>query len=107
MYLVSCQAQKGRSLKHARVLKFTSCSSTGNRGPRRQVTRMGNKSGSGPFTPVVIVVRNAMGKKEFNQFRGKAISLHSQGELRRHPPSLAWAQGCRCTAHCKPQKVVR
>ncbi|KAK9839792.1 hypothetical protein WJX81_002061 [Elliptochloris bilobata] len=44
----------------------------------RQVTRMGNKSGSGPFTPLVIVVRNAMGKKEFNQFRGKAISLHSQ-----------------------------
>ena len=45
----------------------------------RQVTRMGNKSGAGPFTPVVVVVRNAMGKKEFNQFRGKAISLHSQG----------------------------
>ena len=47
----------------------------------RQVTRMGNKSGKGPFTPVVIVVRNVMGKKEFNQFRGKAISLHSQGAL--------------------------
>ncbi|EIE25989.1 hypothetical protein COCSUDRAFT_12698, partial [Coccomyxa subellipsoidea C-169] len=44
----------------------------------RRVTRMGNKSGTGPFTPIVVVVRNAMGKKEFNQFRGKAISLHSQ-----------------------------
>ncbi len=40
---------------------------------------MGNKSGAGPFTPAVVVVRKAMGKKEFNQFRGKAISLHSQG----------------------------
>ena len=40
---------------------------------------MGNKSGSGPFTPVVIVARNVLGKKDFNQFRGKAISLHSQG----------------------------
>lgn len=39
---------------------------------------MGNKSGSGPFTPLVIVARNVLGKKDFNQFRGKAISLHSQ-----------------------------
>jgi hypothetical protein len=33
---------------------------------------------SGPFAPLVVVVRNAMGAKPFNQFRGKAISLHSQ-----------------------------
>ena len=46
---------------------------------------MGNKSGSGPFTPLVIVARNVLGKKDFNQFRGKAISLHSQGEGRLHP----------------------
>ena len=52
---------------------------------------MGNKSGSGPFTPIVVVVRNAMGKKEFNQFRGKAISLHSQGEHLRHASILACA----------------
>jgi hypothetical protein len=51
---------------------------------RRQVTRMGNKSPDGPFTPLVIVVRNVMGKKDFNQLRGKAISLHSQGECRLH-----------------------
>ncbi|BDA44252.1 Protein PROTON GRADIENT REGULATION 5, chloroplastic [Coccomyxa sp. Obi] len=55
------------------------CSSTAGGSVRtRQVTRMGNKSGTGPFTPLVIVVRNVMGKKEFNQLRGKAISLHSQ-----------------------------
>lgn len=39
---------------------------------------MGNKSTSGPFMPLVIVVRNAMGEKEFNKLRGKGISLHSQ-----------------------------
>lgn len=52
---------------------------TGSPNRTRQITRMGNKSGSGPFTPVVIVARNVLGKKDFNQFRGKAISLHSQG----------------------------
>jgi hypothetical protein len=42
---------------------------------------MGNKATTGPFAPLVFVVRGAMGEKPFNQFRGKAISLHSQGEL--------------------------
>lgn len=28
---------------------------------------------------MVVAVRNVMGKKEFNKFRGQAISLHSQG----------------------------
>lgn len=41
---------------------------------------MGNKASGGPFSPLVVVVRNAMGEKEFNKLRGKAISLHSQGE---------------------------
>lgn len=41
--------------------------------------RAGNHATSGPFAPIVVVVRNAMGVKEFNQLRGKAISLHSQG----------------------------
>ena len=40
----------------------------------------GNKGEGGPFAPLVVVIRNAMGTKEFNQLRGKAISLHSQGE---------------------------
>lgn len=30
------------------------------------------------FAPIVRVVRNIMGVKEFNKFRGKAISIHSQ-----------------------------
>ena len=61
---------------------------------------MGNKSGNGPFTPIVIVVRNAMGKKEFNQFRGKAISLHSQGEAfpgsSSTPLCFLYLQRCGC-----------
>jgi hypothetical protein len=40
----------------------------------------GNAGSTGPFAPLVVVTRNIMGKKEFNQFRGKAISLHSQGD---------------------------
>jgi hypothetical protein len=46
--------------------------------PRRQVVRMGNKATGGPFSPLVVVVRNVMGDKEFNKLRGKAISFHSQ-----------------------------
>lgn len=40
---------------------------------------MGNAASNGPFAPLVRVTRSIMGEKEFNQFRGKAISLHSQG----------------------------
>ncbi|KAK9808690.1 hypothetical protein WJX72_001998 [[Myrmecia] bisecta] len=39
---------------------------------------MGKTAGNGPFTPLVILLRNVMGQKEFNQLRGKGISLHSQ-----------------------------
>lgn len=46
---------------------------------------MGNKGATGPFAPLVVVVRNIVGEKEFNKIRGKAISLHSQGE--RWPPA--------------------
>lgn len=49
--------------------------------PRRQVVRMGNKATGGPFAPLVVVVRNVIGEKEFNKLRGKAISLHSQSEF--------------------------
>eukprot|EP00879_Flechtneria_rotunda_P014635 GHRR01015294.1.p1 GENE.GHRR01015294.1~~GHRR01015294.1.p1 ORF type:complete len:152 (+),score=7.07 GHRR01015294.1:404-859(+) len=48
--------------------------------PKRQVIRMGNKSTGGPFSPMVVIVRKMMGDKEFNKLRGKAISVHSQGE---------------------------
>ena len=38
----------------------------------------GNASESGPFSPLVVLLRSAVGVKPFNNFRGKAISLHSQ-----------------------------
>lgn len=50
-------------------------------GRRSLVVVAGNKGEGGPFAPLVVVTRNIMGTKEFNQFRGKAISLHSQSEL--------------------------
>lgn len=34
--------------------------------------------GKGIFAPIVVVTRNIVGKKRFNQLRGKAIALHSQ-----------------------------
>ncbi|CAK9318784.1 unnamed protein product [Citrullus colocynthis] len=34
--------------------------------------------GKGIFAPVVVLARNIIGKKRFNQLRGKAIALHSQ-----------------------------
>ena len=30
------------------------------------------------FAPIVILVRNYLGKAKFNQLRGRAIALHSQ-----------------------------
>lgn len=53
--------------------------SAGGSAPRRQAaTMMGNKATGGPFAPLVVVVRNVVGEKDFNKLRGKAISLHSQ-----------------------------
>ena len=40
---------------------------------------MGKNAKDGPFTPLVVIFRNQLGTKQFNQLRGKAISLHSQG----------------------------
>ncbi|XP_057956847.1 protein PROTON GRADIENT REGULATION 5, chloroplastic [Malania oleifera] len=34
--------------------------------------------GKGVFAPVVVLTRNVIGRKRFNQIRGKAIALHSQ-----------------------------
>lgn len=34
--------------------------------------------GKGLFAPVVVVTRQIIGRKRFNQLRGKAIALHSQ-----------------------------
>ncbi|KAL5220189.1 hypothetical protein ABZP36_024902 [Zizania latifolia] len=47
--------------------------------PPRAPARMGNvNEGKGIFAPLVVVVRNIVGRKRFNQLRGKAIALHSQ-----------------------------
>jgi len=52
-----------------------------------RVTVAGNDQTDGPFAPLVVVVRDIVGVKPFNQFRGKAISLHSQ--VCGHADSLA------------------
>lgn len=47
--------------------------------PTRLVPMMKNvNEGKGVFAPIVVVTRNIIGKKTFNQLRGKAIALHSQ-----------------------------
>jgi hypothetical protein len=57
------------------------------------------QSEGGPFAPLVVVTRNVMGKKEFNKFRGKAISVHSQvGRVLALPPVSQlrmWTARCR------------
>lgn len=37
--------------------------------------------GKGIFAPIVVLTRNIVGRKRFNQLRGKAIALHSQVPL--------------------------
>lgn len=57
----------------------------------------GNAGAGGPFAPLVVVTRNIMGTKEFNQFRGKMISLHSQGARHgRRGAAGCWAGRGRC-----------
>lgn len=47
--------------------------------PLRSGPMMGNvNEGKGLFAPLVVITRNIVGKKRFNQLRGKAIALHSQ-----------------------------
>ncbi|XP_057478893.1 protein PROTON GRADIENT REGULATION 5, chloroplastic-like [Actinidia eriantha] len=49
------------------------------RKPMRFQPMMKNvNEGKGLFAPIVVVTRNIIGKKPFNQLRGKAIALHSQ-----------------------------
>ncbi|KAL6646405.1 hypothetical protein ACP70R_018013 [Stipagrostis hirtigluma subsp. patula] len=46
---------------------------------RTPARMMGNvNAGKGVFAPLVVVARNIIGRKRFNQLRGKAIALHSQ-----------------------------
>lgn len=47
--------------------------------PFRLMPMMKNvNEGKGVFAPIVVITRNIVGKKRFNQLRGKAIALHSQ-----------------------------
>ncbi|XP_027365965.1 protein PROTON GRADIENT REGULATION 5, chloroplastic [Abrus precatorius] len=47
--------------------------------PMRLQPMMKNvNEGKGIFAPIVVLTRNIIGKKRFNQIRGKAIALHSQ-----------------------------
>lgn len=47
--------------------------------PMRMQPMMKNvNEGKGIFAPLVVITRNIIGKKRFNQLRGKAIALHSQ-----------------------------
>eukprot|EP00246_Nothoceros_aenigmaticus_P016927 TRINITY_DN7946_c0_g1_i1.p1 TRINITY_DN7946_c0_g1~~TRINITY_DN7946_c0_g1_i1.p1 ORF type:complete len:174 (+),score=4.02 TRINITY_DN7946_c0_g1_i1:13-534(+) len=47
--------------------------------PVRAQPRMGpGASKDGVFAPLVVVARNIVGTKRFNQLRGKAIAVHSQ-----------------------------
>ncbi|KAF5752413.1 hypothetical protein HS088_TW01G00322 [Tripterygium wilfordii] len=47
--------------------------------PTRSQPMMKNvNEGKGLFAPIVVVTRDIVGKKRFNQLRGKAIALHSQ-----------------------------
>ncbi|KAL3634443.1 Protein PROTON GRADIENT REGULATION 5, chloroplastic [Castilleja foliolosa] len=47
--------------------------------PTRPRPMMKNvNEGKGIFAPIVVTTRNIVGKKRFNQLRGKAIALHSQ-----------------------------
>ncbi|KAF5823112.1 putative protein PROTON GRADIENT REGULATION 5 [Helianthus annuus] len=47
--------------------------------PLRSGPMMGNvNEGKGIFAPLVVITRNIVGKKRFNQLRGKSIALHSQ-----------------------------
>ncbi|KAI4342647.1 hypothetical protein MLD38_027247 [Melastoma candidum] len=45
---------------------------------RAQPVMKNVNEGKGLFAPIVVVTRNLIGKKRFNQLRGKAIALHSQ-----------------------------
>ena len=51
----------------------------------------GNTNEGGLFAPIVVVARNIIGVKRFNQIRGKAIALHSQVRVRTLVPPAAKA----------------
>jgi hypothetical protein len=70
----------------SRVVRRASVTARPQGGRPALVVVAGNDYETGVFSPLVVVVRNAMGVKEFNQFRGKAISLHSQVSAKKNAP---------------------
>ena len=65
----------GRVVRVAPVAKGRAYVAT--RAPTKVVCGNPNE-GKGLFAPVVVITRNIVGTKRFNQIRGKGISLHSQ-----------------------------
>ncbi|KAL2921253.1 Protein PROTON GRADIENT REGULATION 5 chloroplastic [Bienertia sinuspersici] len=64
---------------HGMLMKSVSCRVRVASRPTRAQPMMKNvNEGKGIFAPIVVVTRNIVGKKRFNQLRGKAIALHSQ-----------------------------
>ncbi|XP_020584904.1 protein PROTON GRADIENT REGULATION 5, chloroplastic [Phalaenopsis equestris] len=65
--------------EHRAALRKAFSSTVRTSKPLRLCPMMKNvNEGKGFFAPVVILTRNIIGKKRFNQLRGKAIALHSQ-----------------------------
>ncbi|KAG9137517.1 hypothetical protein Leryth_016804 [Lithospermum erythrorhizon] len=61
----------------SKTMPFTNFRISGK--PVRSQPMMKNiNEGKGLFAPIVVVTRDIIGKKRFNQLRGKAIALHSQ-----------------------------
>eukprot|EP00252_Welwitschia_mirabilis_P024099 TRINITY_DN701_c0_g1_i1.p2 TRINITY_DN701_c0_g1~~TRINITY_DN701_c0_g1_i1.p2 ORF type:complete len:159 (+),score=15.20 TRINITY_DN701_c0_g1_i1:62-478(+) len=82
---VPAQGQWRRSDFNGRVLKMQrrrvsvrAESSDLNTNPKPKPSKKKSEASEGVFAPLVVLTRNIIGKKRFNQLRGKAIALHSQ-----------------------------
>ena len=103
---MACLPCEARALSATRALRGTplaarpAAACVGRASTLRVVA--GNEYENGVFTPLVVVVRNVMGVKPFNQFRGKAISLHSQARatraLKAVPPPVCSSRARGCAA---------
>ena len=72
----------------------------------RLETRAGNKNEGGLFAVPVAFIRDLYGVKEFNQLRGKAISLHSQARRGRGVPPQARLPAARAEHARRPGRRV-
>ncbi|XP_058094792.1 protein PROTON GRADIENT REGULATION 5, chloroplastic [Magnolia sinica] len=70
-------AGEERGMLHAKMVATTRVGVP--KKPTRSCPVMKNvNEGKGLFAPLVVITRDIIGKKRFNQLRGKAIALHSQ-----------------------------